>query len=395
METKKFEKFGDKEKDIEQLELKLTKLYSDWEQLKILWERAGIASDPLRLDETTKNIEKFEKEIMPVLVELLNIAGVERERFYESARKIRDENAGKQIQVRGAIEVSNICRANCLYCPMRRDNLKGSKQMRMSSDQIVEQAKLAHEAGIKEVFIQSGEDPQMIPVVVDALRKIKSDHELQELKVVLNLGDHKGSDYHLLAKAGAEGYLIKHETIDEVLHKKMRPHTSIKERVNFLLRAREAGMYIGTGVIVGLPRQTDESLAKDIIFAGRLGSWKMVSCSPFTPSDETPLKGTPPGDFWKTLNMISIYRHLFPKARIPSVSNLDNEGLFTRPADLTITGQSAAINAGADGITINITPPEIRKNYKIYDTENKRHIVDFSKAERISEETGLPLDIQE
>ena len=200
--------------------------------------------------------------------------------------------------------------------------------------------------------------------------------------------------YSKLHEAGADGYLIKHETSDKELHRLMRPHSTVEQRVSHLLQARQAGMHIGTGVIVGLPGQTDQSLAQDIIFAGRIGSEQMVSCSPFIPGETTPLAGEQAGDFFKTLNMIAIYRLLFPAARIPAVSNLDSAKLSTRPPDLKISGQSAGINAGANGITINVTPPAIRDIYSIYDVKT-REIVDFSKAKRIEKETGLTLDLDD
>ncbi|KKQ93710.1 MAG: methyltransferase type 12 [candidate division CPR2 bacterium GW2011_GWC1_39_9] len=374
---------------LEEFRSKLLKLQNDWSNLKSLWSKADIENDPLKADE---QIQELETTIVSALVEILNIDGEERDFLYSSAQKIRDENVGHNIQVRGVIEASNICRENCLYCPMRRDNLRQLPQKRITSEQMVTQARVAHEAGIKELFIQSGEGTRIIPTVVDSIEEIKSDPELKELKIIVNLGNHSEQDYLALAQAGASSCLIKHETSDKDLHEEMRPGSTLERRTSCLVQARKSGMYIGTGVIVGLPGQTDESLAGDIIYAGKLGSWEMVSCSPFTASDETPLKGSSAGDFYKTLNMMAIYRHLFPKARIPSVSNLDNQLLTSRPENLTISGQSMGINAGANGVTINLTPMDIRKDYKIYDTDKKRHVVDFSKAEMISKETGLPLD---
>lgn len=363
-----------------------------WAELKILWRKHGIENDPLCCDETTHEIESLENKLLPNIIFLLNVSNAERKALHESAARIRDEQVGPKIDVRGVIELSNICRANCVYCPMRIENLKSTRRQRIDVQSIIRGAENAHKSGIKNLFLQSGEDPQVIPIVAAALRAIRAAPHLKDLEIVLNLGDHKNSDYIMLNKAGADGYLIKHETSDYDLHAKIRPHSTLEERVYFMLQARQAGMYIGTGAIVGLPGQTDESLARDIIFAGRIGSWEMVSCSPFTPSSDTPLAGKPAGDFYKTLNMIAIYRHLFPIARIPAVSNLDSPKLTSKPNDLPISGQAAAIKAGANGITVNLTPPDLLTSYKIYDSNN-RHIVDFSKAQQVSRETGLPLDL--
>jgi biotin synthase len=376
--------------NLEQFKLKLSKLKNEWDTLKLLWAEAGLEQDPFK---TTGKIREIEAEIVPTLVELLNASGEERELLYNSAQNIRDTNPGREIQVRGVIEASNICRENCLYCLMRLDNLQKSNRKRVSAEQIVAQASVAYDSGIKELFIQSGEDKRIVDSVIEAVKKIKSDPELRNLKIIINLGNLEEADYLALAKAGVDGCLIKHETSDKDLHKAMRPGCTLEVRTSCLLSARKSGMYTGTGVIVGLPGQSDESLAEDIIYAGRLGSWNMISCSPFTASDETPLKGSPSGDFYKTLNMIAIFRHLFQNARIPAVSNLDNKLLISRPHDLGICGQSMGINAGANGITINFTPQNMLKNYQIYSDGEKRRIADFSKAQKISKETGLPLDI--
>ena len=371
---------------------KLSELTVYWLKLKSIWKQTTTSIDTLTNNDPETESEELEEKTSAILIELLNASGEERELLHEKAKKIRDENTGKKIQVRGVIEVSNICRANCLYCPMRRDNLPTTEKIRITPEQIYSQVKAAKNEGITNFFMQSGEDPQVIPVVLKALSMIKNDPQTRDIEIVLNLGDHSPNTYSKLHEAGADGYLIKHETADKELHNLMRPHSTVEQRVSHLLQARQSGMYIGTGAIVGLPGQTDKSLAEDIIFAGHIGSEQMVSCSPFTPGETTPLAEEQAGNFYKTLNMIAVYRLLFPNARIPAVSNLDSTKLSTRPADLKISGQSAGINAGANGITINMTPPAIRGIYSIYDVKT-REIVDFSKAKRIEKETGLTLDL--
>lgn len=389
METLPYKSYNE---TVDKFSVKLAEMLSIWAKLRILWNVKSIYENPLdAISGENNEIKDFEEKISSIFIELLNSKGVDRELLYQSARNIRDEKAGRKIEIRGVIEASNICRGNCLYCPMRRDNLPlTDDKQRITPKQIYEQALSGAKAGIRHLFIQSGEDPQVVPIVVHALELIKNDPKMCDVEIVLNLGDQTMTSYTQLHKAGADGYLIKHETSDEELHKILRPHSTIKQRISQLLQARQVGMFIGTGVIIGLPGQTDKVLAKDIILAGRVASDKMVSCSPFTPDENIPLAGKQAGDFYKTLNMIAIYRHLFPTARIPAVSNLDSVKLASRPTDSKISGQSAGINAGANGISINLTPPEIRNSYRIY-ASKKRHIVDWTKAEQISKETGLPL----
>lgn len=367
----------------------LTQFREIWSKLWEKWHNASIALSPL--DSIPPEILTLEAELKPLLVALLNASDPEAEELFASARAIRDQSAGRVINLRAAVDISNVCRVNCSYCPMRRDNLRYVQVNRATVEQIVLATRSAHVLGFRQLFLQSGEDPLVVGTVIKALRVIGE--ERNGWHVVLNLGNLSLGEYRALRQVGAHGYLIKHETANPILHLAYRGET-LQKRVQHALWAREAGFYVGSGIILGLPKQTDEDLANDFIFLGRFDSSVMASCAPFTPSDELPaeFRNYPSGDFEKTRRFIALLRHCFPAARIPATSNLDSDRM-TRASGDRKSGQAEAIEAGANGITVQFTPLEIEKDYGLYDRGFKRHLVYVEKAEQVAQETNLPLDL--
>ena len=160
-----------------------------------------------------------------------------------------------------------------------------------------------------------------------------------------------------------------------------------------MLKARKAGFEIGSGNILGLANQTDEDLADDILFLGRFNIMNMVSCAPFTPSDELPqdAREAPPGDFAKTRRFIALLRLCFPNARIPAVSNADSPFIRKRQGK---SGQALLMDAGANGITVNFTPPEWEAHYALYVRgKEKTYLVSLKKAQQVAYEAGLSMGI--
>jgi biotin synthase len=283
---------------------------------------------------------------------------------------------------------------------MRRDNLrsigKHSKgtisAYRANSDRIIEVAERAYQLGIRELFLQSGEDPHFVPEVCKAAMAVVAAHP--NYNITLNLGALNDKELSSLWNAGARGYLIKHETANTLLHQQQREE-SLQYRVDHMLKARRAGFEIGSGIILGLPNQTDQDLANDIIFMGRLNLSKMVSCAPFTPSSELPddTRQAPPGSFKKTRRFIALLRVCFPDARIPAVSNADSP-VMPRNGHWK-SGQALLIDAGANGITVNFTPPEWEENYALYIRGNeKTYLVSLKKAQQVAFETGLAMGLE-
>lgn len=376
----------------------LDEFATSWLRLRQMWLSSRAFDDPLT--PRSEAIASAELTVRRRLIELLNSDGEQARHLFALARQTRDTHVGPQIDLRAAIDVGNVCRVNCHYCPMRRDNLhtigKNGRSTisayRADSAKIVEVAEHAYELGFRELFLQSGEDPRVVPEVRKAVNEIAKAHS--DYNITLNLGALSDAEYRSLWDAGARYYLQKHETASPTLHEQQREET-LEHRVEHMLKARRAGFEIGSGNILGLPNQTDGDLADDILFLGRINCEKMVSCAPFTPSDELPpdARATAPGDFEKTRRFIALLRLCFPSARIPAVSNADSPHINRKHQEKS--GQALLMDAGANGITVNFTPPEWEAHYALYVRgTQKTYLVSLQKAQRVAAETGLAMGLE-
>jgi biotin synthase len=368
-----------------------------WLPLRQMWRLSRAHDDPLARPD--QSIGSLEARVHKHLVRLLNSNDDDAERLFALARSVRDQHVGTRIDLRAAIDVGNVCRVNCHYCPMRRDNLHGIGKngrstiaaYRADSDKIIEVAECAYRLGFRELFLQSGEDTRLVGEVQKAVKAVVDAHP--DYNITLNLGALTDAEYQRLWQAGARNYLIKHETANPVLHEQQREET-LRHRVDHMLKARQAGFELGSGNILGLPKQTDDDLADDILFLGRFNIVKMVSCAPFTPSNELPqdAREAPPGDFGKTRRFIALLRLCFPEARIPAVSNADSPSMQRTPQ--AKSGQALLMDAGANGITVNFTPPEWEAHYGLYVRGTaKTYLVSLKKAQQVASETGLSMGI--
>jgi biotin synthase len=367
---------------------------SKWSVLSLRWGDEGSEHSPL--SQLRSETVSLEEDVVRIISHILTSDGRYDEELFSSARQIRDSNIGRRIDLRAVIDLSNKCRINCGFCPMRRDNSHALSTAKASVNEIVEASERAYSLGFRQLFLQSGEDSTIIRPVIDALRLIRSLHS--DWHIILNLGSHRLEVYQQLRASGADGYLIKHETANPELHLKLREE-QLAKRVQHMLLARQSGMYIGSGNIMGLPGQTIADAARDLIFLGRINSSRMASCAPFTSSHDLPpeLQITEEGVFERTLRFLALLRHCFPSARIPATSNLDSPQLL-RPHGLRKSGQALGIDAGANGITVQFTPTEIEDRYGLYarGTEKRQdgYLVKYEKAQVVSQQTGLPLDLQ-
>lgn len=365
-----------------------------WSLLSSRWKVEGSEQAPL--SPLSAETAAIEESAVRIITDILISDGRYDEELFSSARRIRDYNVGRKIDLRAVIDLSNKCRVNCGFCPMRRDNSHALSTAKASADKIVDASEHAYALGFRQLFLQSGEDSTIIRPVLEALRIIKLRHS--DWHIILNLGSHRLDVYKQLRAAGADGYLIKHETANAELHLKLREE-QLAKRVHHMLLARQSGMYIGSGNILGLPGQTIEDVARDLIFLGRIDSSRMASCAPFTSSHDLPpaLQIMEEGVFERTLRFLALLRHCFPSARIPATSNLDSPQLL-RPPGLRKSGQALGIDAGANGITVQFTPAEIEDQYGLYarGTEKRQegYLVKSEKARLVSQQTGLQLDLQ-
>jgi biotin synthase len=285
----------------------------------------------------------------------------------------RLKSKGSIVHLRGIIEFSNHCVRNCLYCGMRNAN-REAVRYRMSPDAVVERALHIAAAGIGTVVLQSGDDLDY--PALDIARMVAGIKRRAEIAVVLSVGERLPEEYALWREAGADRYLMKHETSDPELYAAMHPGKTLEERLSALRLLKSLGYEIGTGFIVGLPGQSVESLADDVLLVRDIGA-DMCGVGPFIPQAQTPLAHVPRGDAETTLRLISLLRLVSPRLNLPAttaLATLDPEN-----------GQRLALEAGANVIMPNFTPDAERANYRIYDNKKR---VDIAAAYAATLDTG-------
>ena len=288
------------------------------------------------------------------IIQILQASGSSQDALFREARRLRHHAWGDTVILRGVIEITNICRIDCEYCPMRRSNQSSIRPFLANPEHIIAAAKEIKNHGIDVVFIQGGEMPKTTGIVQAALPHVKSIFN-GNVEILLGLGNKTQNEYKKLWNAGARSYILKHETSDPLLHQRLR-HESLNKRLQHISSLLAIGYRLGTGSIVGLPGQSVESLANDIILASDLGV-HMASVSPFIPADATPLSNTQPANIDLTLNAIAAMRLINPHWLIPSVSALNK---------LQPDGQLLGIMAGANVLTANFTPASMQDSYLIY-----------------------------
>lgn len=276
----------------------------------------------------------------------------EQARLLNLADRVRRENLGDEVHLRGIIEFSNYCVRDCLYCGIRRSNRK-LVRYRMTPDEIVATAAQAVAMGFKTVVLQSGDDFYYTgPMIAEIIRAVKE----MGVAVTVSAGERPRTDYAQWREAGADRYLLKFETSDAALYNRLHPGTSLGRRLRCLRDLRELGYQLGSGNMVGLPGQTPATLADDILLMGSL-QLEMAGIGPFLPHPATPLQGTDPGTMSMTLKVLAIARLLMPRAHLPATTALGS---------VNVDGRRAGLLAGANVLMLNLTPLEYRSLYEIY-----------------------------
>lgn len=284
---------------------------------------------------------------------LLSARGDQVAALFRAADHVRRAGVGDAVHLRAIIEFSNHCRNNCLYCGLRRDNGSLSRY-RLAEKEIMSSVEKAAAMGFRTVVLQSGEDPLYSGSYIAGLvERIKRRHGLA---VTLSLGERSREEYRIWREAGADRYLLKHETADEKLYQYLKPESSLQGRLQCLYWLKELGYQTGSGSMVGLPGQNLETLADDIIFMRRLGI-EMAGIGPFLPHPATPLKNAEAGGLELTLKTLAVTRLCLPHAHLPATTALGT---------LAPNGRRLALNCGANVIMPNLTPLEVRNKYLIY-----------------------------
>lgn len=269
-----------------------------------------------------------------------------------AADRVRRAFVGDGVHLRGLIEFSNICRQNCMYCGLRRENDR-VERYRLDGDTIVELARKAKGYGYQTVVLQSGEDLYFTAERLAAIvRRLKA----LDLAVTLSVGERSRETYALWRKAGADRYLLRIETTDEAVYERFDPGMVYANRVRCLKDLRELGYEVGTGTLVGLPGQSLASLAQDILFFQRLDA-DMIGIGPLIPNPATPLGKAVPGDFHLTRRMVSLLRLLLPEANIPATTAMET---------MMPHGRELILASGANVVMPNVTEGDPRRNYALY-----------------------------
>lgn len=274
------------------------------------------------------------------------------------ADKIRRENYGDDVYVRGLIEFSNYCKNDCYYCGIRKGNHK-AERYRLSFDEILSCCEEGFSLGFRTFVLQGGEDPwytdEKVCHIVSAIKE-----KFPECAITLSIGEKSKESYQAYFDAGAERYLLRHETADSTHYPKLHPDgMSLENRKRCLFDLKEIGYQVGSGFMVGSPYQTAENLVSDLRFLQKLQP-DMIGIGPYITHQDTPFANFPSGSLTKTLRMVSILRLLFPYALIPSTTALGT---------IHPEGRELGLKAGGNVVMPNLSPVSVRKKYELY--ENK------------------------
>ncbi len=278
--------------------------------------------------------------------------------LFSAADEIRKANYGNAIYIRGLIEISSYCKNNCLYCGIRLANKK-PERYRLSKGEILACCKAGYELGFRTFVMQGGEDNSLTDeFICDAVSSIKNLYS--DCAVTLSIGERSKESYKKMRDAGADRYLLRHETATKSHYEKLHPKSmSFKKRIECLYNLKELGYQVGCGVMVGSPYQTIEHLINDLRFMQEL-SPQMIGIGPYITHKDTPFKNYKSGDLYLTLRMLAITRLMFPKILLPATTALGS---------IDKNGRILGLKAGCNVVMPNLSPTDVRKLYTLYDNK--------------------------
>jgi len=311
----------------------------------------------MNMYEVKNLIRRLDRNDMPDkrdIVKALSLsAGKGMEILLEHANRVRSEYVGDDILVRGIVEFSNRCGNRCSYCGINRNNT-GLKRYDLTREEILDSISAIASAGIKTVILQSGESDKLDPVwMMDLIVEIK---ERFDMAITLSVGEKSCEEYRMWKNAGADRYLLKIETSNAELYRKLHPGMYLENRSKCLLDLIGLGYQTGSGSLVGLKGQTPEMLAEDIIFFKKYG-FDMLGIGPFIPHPRTLLKKEPAGSADLALKMVAAARIVTKNTHIPATTALSRFGDDT---------SLRALNGGANVVMLNFTPESVKNFYEIY-----------------------------
>lgn len=275
-----------------------------------------------------------------------------------SAREVADAVYGRQVFIRGLIEFSNYCKNDCLYCGIRRSNAKADRY-RLTKKEILSCCDNGYGLGFRTFVLQGGEDAYFTDErICDLVISIKKRYP--DCAVTLSIGEKEKSSYQAFFDAGADRYLLRHETADEAHYRSLHPkEMSLSHRKQCLWELKEIGYQVGCGFMVGSPEQTVDTLYEDLQFIKELQP-HMVGIGPFIPQKDTPFGEKQAGTLDQTLRLLSIIRLIHPHVLLPSTTALGT---------IHPLGREKGIQAGANVVMPNLSPVAVREKYRLYDNK--------------------------
>lgn len=280
------------------------------------------------------------------------------EYLFQKADRLRQENYGNEIYIRGLIELTNYCKNDCIYCGIRRSN-RNAQRYRLEPEDIMECCRTGYELGFRTFVLQGGEDgwytDEKVCQILTAIKKGYPD-----CAVTLSLGERSRESYQAWFDAGADRYLLRHETATPEHYAKLHPpELSLARRMECLHNLKEIGYQTGCGFMVGSPFQTAHHLAQDLLYIHELQP-QMVGIGPFIPHHDTPFSKKPAGTVEDTLFYLAIIRLMLPKVLLPATTALGT---------IDPNGREKGVHAGANVIMPNLSPLSVRKKYMLYDNK--------------------------
>lgn len=303
---------------------------------------------------TEKIIEKALKKHNLTLDEVVVLLKENGDELFKAADETRKKFVGDEVHLRGLIEFSNICKSTCKYCGLRSEN-KEVERYRLTKEEIISIAKNGAEMGYKTIVLQSGED---VFFNADLISEIVREIKKFNVAVTLSIGERSFEDYKKFKDAGADRYLIRIETTDKKLYSELHPKMDFENRLRCLRDLQSLGYETGSGCLVGLPNQTVEMLARDILFF-KENNFDMIGIGPFIPHPNTPLKNSKSNmnNFEMSLKVMAIVRLLLPDINIPATTAMET---------LNPNGRIIALKSGANVVMPNLTTKDYRPKYEIY-----------------------------
>ena len=297
-----------------------------------------------------------------------------REKLAKAAESAKRSVYGDKIFIRGLIEISNICKNDCLYCGIRKSN-RDCERYRLSKEEILSCCENGFNLGFRTFVLQGGEDGYFSDErLIEIIQEIKKRYP--ECAITLSLGERTKESYKALKAAGADRYLLRHETAQEMHYNLLHPkELSFKNRIKCLRDLKEIGYQVGCGFMVGSPYQTAESLAKDFKFIEEF-SPEMCGIGPFIPSDNTPFEKFPQGSLELTLFCLAVVRLIKPNILLPATTALNT---------ISEDGRLQGIKHGANVIMPNLSPSSAKEKYMLYNGKANINLEAAAGIEKLKE----------